>query len=160
MKQIRFSALLLVLGFLWLSLEASHQTRCEGQACVTTLTAKSLADADAKDELQSMTVQVKKIQGKERRADRMKAHLLKVNGVKQVEADVESGKVVISYNKAELGCCSKVHTALEDGGWQYTLVVDTGESSCCAKKTNCSKNMKKSGSGCGGHDHKHDSKEL
>jgi len=101
------------------------------------------------DELTTMTIKVKKVVGSDKKAENLKADLMNVQGIKEVKACTESGTVTIAYNKAQVGCCSKIHTALKDGKWKYETVADNADAKAnpgCAGKANggaCTKGQQK-----------------
>lgn len=96
------------------------------------------------DNMSVMTLKVKKVIKSDEKAEALKAELMKLNGVKDVTASTENGTVTVKYNKSELGCCSKIHSALKESKWKYEMVSND-------EKPACSKDGKKM---CPGHKHK------
>ncbi len=85
-------------------------------------------------ELSLMTLQVKKVKGSEKKAEALKNDLASLKGVKNVETDTQTGTVKIAYNKAELGCCSAIHSALKESKWKYELVSNEEKPACSHSK--------------------------
>ena len=77
-----------------------------------------------------MTLKVKKVVKHQDKADALKADLMKLNGVKDVSSCTNSGTVTVKYNKSELGCCSKIHSALKESKWKYELVSNEEKPAC------------------------------
>ena len=96
------------------------------------------------DELSTMTIKVKKVVGHEDKAEALKTDLMNVQGIKEVKTCMQSGTVTISYDKAQMGCCSKIHTALKDGKWKYQTVSDETKPGCAGKSgKSCTKGEQK-----------------
>jgi hypothetical protein len=77
-----------------------------------------------------MTLKVKKVVNHQDKAEALKTDLMKLQGVKDVSACTHSGTVTVKYNKAELGCCSKIHAALKESKWKYELVSNEEKPAC------------------------------
>jgi hypothetical protein len=91
-----------------------------------------------------MTLQVKKVIKNDEKAAALKSSLMALNGVKDVSVCTESGNVKVSYDKAQLGCCSKIHTALKDNNWKYKMVSNEEVPACSSgAKKGCSHSEKK-----------------
>ena len=97
----------------------------------------------------TMIINVKKVVGSEKKAEMLKSELMAMKGVKNVECCTHSGNVTISYSKAELGCCSVLHTSLKNNKWKYEMVSNE-EKPACAKDKACCKDKK----GCQDNGHK------
>ncbi len=96
--------------------------------------------------------------------------LAEMKGVQKVSYDEKRSELVILYDKPTLGCCSRIHSTLQQAGVKYTLVSNQeapackqkdhhqehseatipakpagqkGKKSCCQKgaKTTCSKGV-------------------
>ncbi len=77
-----------------------------------------------------MTLTVKSVVKSPKKAEELKKDLSGLKGVKDVSVCTTSGTVKISYVKAELGCCSAIHSALKDQGWKYTMVSNEEKPAC------------------------------
>jgi len=80
--------------------------------------------------LSTMTLKVKKVVKSDAKAEEIKTELMKINGIKDVSACTQSGTVTVKYSKSELGCCSKIHTALKESKWKYDLVSNEEKPAC------------------------------
>jgi copper chaperone CopZ len=80
-----------------------------------------------------VVVTVDKIVGKAKQADKLKTQLMKVEGVKNVSTCTTSGKVTVTYDKATMGCSSKLYSAMDKAGWQYS------KGAACGMKKSCDK---------------------
>jgi hypothetical protein len=56
--------------------------------------------------------------------------LASLKGVQKVSYDEENGHLVILYDKPTLGCCSRIHSALQSAGVQYVLVSNEEVPAC------------------------------
>jgi hypothetical protein len=56
--------------------------------------------------------------------------LASLKGVQKVSYDEESGHLVILYDKPTLGCCSRIHSALQSAGVKYVLVSNEEVPAC------------------------------
>jgi copper chaperone CopZ len=81
------------------------------------------------NEASVMKLEVKKVKS-EKAANELKAQLMQVKGVKDVQIDRSSGFVTIQYDKPQMGCCSVLHSALKEGGWKYKLVSNEEKPAC------------------------------
>jgi copper chaperone CopZ len=81
------------------------------------------------NETSVMKLEVKKVKS-EKSANDLKAQLMQVKGVKDVQINRESGTVTIQYDKPQMGCCSVLHSALKNGGWKYKLVSNEEKPAC------------------------------
>ena len=135
MKKIILSAAVALFAF---SAQAHVSTLMTQNSVVT------VADCGDGDNMSVMTLKVKKVIKSDEKAQELKAELMKLNGVKDVTASTENGTVTVKYVKSELGCCSKIHSALKDSKWKYEMVSND-------EKPACSKDGKKM---CPGHKHK------
>lgn len=103
---------------------------------VTTLAARVYTFADYASfvnehpETSLMTLTVKNVVKSEKKAEELKKDLSGLKGVKDVSVCTTSGTVKVSYVKAELGCCSAIHSALKDRGWKYTMVSNEEKPAC------------------------------
>ncbi|MCS7074583.1 MAG: hypothetical protein NZ108_08965, partial [Bacteroidia bacterium] len=79
--------------------------------------------------------------------------LLKLEGVKDVSICTSSGTVKISYIKSQLGCCSKLSSAIEKEGFEFVTISNQEKGANCSKsqkacpgqmKKECSKTHKES----------------
>jgi hypothetical protein len=82
---------------------------------------------DGEGQLSVMTLTVKKAKSPAQ-AEKLKSQLLALAGVKAVETNGET--VVVRYNKSELGCCSRIHSALETNKVKYSLVSNEERPAC------------------------------
>ncbi|MCS6905312.1 MAG: hypothetical protein RML72_05590 [Bacteroidia bacterium] len=81
------------------------------------------------NETSVMKLEVKKIKS-EKVANELKAQLMQLKGVKDVQVNHSSGEVVIYYDKPQMGCCSVIHSALKEGGWKYKLISNEEKPAC------------------------------
>ena len=79
-------------------------------------------------ELSTMTLNVKKVGKSEDKAKELEAQLKKLPGVESVSHEKEV--VTIKYDKAKLGCCSKIHSSLKEAGWKYEMVSNVENPAC------------------------------
>jgi copper chaperone CopZ len=93
----------------------------------------SVVFADDKDK-SLMTLKVNSIVGNEKEAEKMKSSLKELKGVTNVSYCTVSGTVKVTYDKAKLGCCSKIHAALQQTGVQYELISNV-ENPACSKSS-------------------------
>jgi hypothetical protein len=151
MKSMKLFLPLLMLLFVGSNLSAADCAQC-GQNSESAIIAQVVASADKdadKEKNQQMTVKVKKIVDSERHAKRLKRKLMKLDGIKEVGSCTKSGTVKISFNKEELGCCSKIAASLEKAGYNYELVSNP---SCKEDKKDCpGKGEAKADGGCDKH---------
>jgi hypothetical protein len=56
--------------------------------------------------------------------------LASLKGVQKVSYDEGSGHLVIFYDKPTLGCCSRIHSALQSAGVKYVLVSNEEVPAC------------------------------
>lgn len=103
--------------------------------CATTATAAVAPTATVglteDDPAQStMVIKVTDLVNNERAAKKIKKQLMELEGVTAVSACTHSGMVTISYNKPQLGCCSRIHTQLQGSGVQYELVSNQEVPAC------------------------------
>ena len=122
--------LLLPAALLVFTVQASACKHCGASATMSRLGIPSFVQAHGEDaQMSVMTLTVKKAKDATK-AEALKADLMKLNGVKDVNVCTQSGTVKVSYNKAELGCCSRIHTSLKDSGWKYTMVSNEEKPAC------------------------------
>lgn len=103
---------------------------------------------EGEGELSEMVLKVEAIKGSKKEAAKIQKKLEKIDGVKSVYACTCSGTVKLTYNTAEMGCHSKVTTAL-DGKWKYEMVSNTAAPKSCTgekKASDCTKSCPKAGS--------------
>lgn len=79
-------------------------------------------------ELSVMTLNVKKVGKSPKSAQEFKEQLMKLPGIESVSN--EKDIVTVKYDKAKLGCCSKIHSSLKDAGWKYELVSNVENPAC------------------------------
>jgi len=106
--------------------------------CAMDLGLKAKIYKIADEETSIMVLECKAIVGKEKKAEALKKHLMGVQGIKDVSVCTTSGTVKVSYVKAELGCCSKIHQSMTDGGYKFTVVSNDEKPACqkvCPGKT-------------------------
>ena len=60
--------------------------------------------------------------------------LASIKGVQEVSYDEASGQLVILYDKPTLGCCSRIHSALQSAGVKYTFVSNEEVPACKGKE--------------------------
>jgi len=60
--------------------------------------------------------------------------LSSIKGVQKVSYDEANGQLVILYDKPTLGCCSRIHSALQNAGVKYTLVSNEEVPACKGKE--------------------------
>ncbi len=60
--------------------------------------------------------------------------LSSIKGVQKVSYDEASSQMVILYHKPTLGCCSRIHSALQSAGVKYTLVSNEEVPACKGKE--------------------------
>ena len=131
----------LLFAFFAMFSATSFATVCDNCGKTDAQMMKAIGGND--DEASLMTISVKKLK-KPEQIEKLKAQLMELKGVKSVSGCTESGTVKITYNKAELGCCSKIHSSLENNGWKYAMVSNVEKPACEGKKACPSKCAKKS----------------
>ncbi len=60
--------------------------------------------------------------------------LASIKGVQKVSYDEAGEQLVILYDKPTLGCCSRIHSALQSAGVKYTLVSNQEVPACKGKE--------------------------
>ena len=110
------------------------------------------------DKLSKMVVVIKDKQ----KFEKTVKELRELKGVKKVEVK-DDQKLVIYYDKKELGCCSKIYKKFGELNVEYTLVSNEEYPKCDHKKHKkehvCEHHGKKGGSCCKskkGHDEEHE----
>lgn len=95
----------------------------------------------AKDDASVMVLNVGQIKGSEKKASKLKESLLKVEGITDVEVNVAEGTVKVVYEKAKIGCCSRITSTVKNTGYDYKVVSneEKGEShgACSGNKKAC-----------------------
>jgi hypothetical protein len=86
-----------------------------------------IADSDP---MSTMVLKVDGIVNNTSEAKKVKKALMRVEGVRTVNMCTESGNVTVSYSKPAMGCCSAIHTQLQNTGIQYTLVSNNELPAC------------------------------
>jgi copper chaperone CopZ len=109
---IRYIAILFFSIFIGLG--SSNASACGGQG---------------NNEASVMKLEIKKVKS-EKAANELKAQLMQVKGVRDVQINRESGAVTIQYDKPQMGCCSVLHSALKEGGWKYKLISNEEKPAC------------------------------
>ncbi len=110
---------------------------CSGGACTLTnapamsaTTVSSTVRVSDDDPMSTMVLKVDGIVNNQSEAKKVKKALMRVDGVRTVNMCTESGNVTVSYSKPAMGCCSAIHTQLQNTGIQYTLVSNNEVPAC------------------------------
>lgn len=134
---MKITQLTLIFAFLAFGTLQASNTTCydciANQATIEAAIAQLDGDPE-EDELSEMVLKVESIVDNERKAKKLKRQLARVNGVENVSACTQSGTVRIAYSKPEMGCCSHLHSAMADKGWEYEMVSNEERPACGKKK--------------------------
>lgn len=89
----------------------------------------------------TLTFKVDKVVGSEKDAKKLKASIMKVKGVKEVDVCLKSGTVKVSYTE-ELKSKDDILASVEKAGYKYNLnggccAKDGQKKACPASKSSC-----------------------
>jgi len=105
---------------------------CTGSVCPAAESAKISAVSFTMDNPASVIqMKVEQVIGSEKKSEKLKAAIMKVNGVEKVSTCTESGTVTIRFDHVATGGIDPVTAAVRKAGFKYEMA---GVSSCCKAK--------------------------